>query len=82
VVSDPFVSESDGVFLRPGFLLQGQWEGVASMMNHKRGTARVRGARIRASIRLKGSKTNVESAEVQSLDLDVSCEVDTLSTPE
>ena len=83
MVSDPFVSKPDRVvFLRPSFLPRGQWEGVISINHHKRGIARVRGPRIRASIRLKGTKTNVESAEVQSLDLDVNCEVDTLSTPE
>ena len=50
-------------------------------MNHKRGIARIRGTLISASIiPLKGTTTNVKSAEIQSLDLDVNCEIDTLST--
>ena len=57
-------------------------EGVALIVNHKRGIARVWEPGISAGIRLEGTKTNVESAEVQSFDLDVDCEVDTLSTPE
>lgn len=51
-------------------------------MNHKLGTARVWEPRISVSILIKRTKTNVESAEVQSLDLDVNCEVDTLSIPQ
>ena len=43
MVSDPFVSEPNGViFLKPAFLIPSQWEGVVSMMNHERGITRVR----------------------------------------